>query len=168
MNVVLVGSRGSGKSAVAKSLARVLARETVSTDTEVQRRAGCSIAEFVSREGWDSFRDLEEEVVRDIAAQKDLIIDTGGGVVLRQANVDALRANGCVFWLQAPIPVLAARIKDDTSRPSLTGTKSAVDELAEVLAARAPLYSAAAHYRIETDGQTPDEIADRIAQIVRG
>ncbi|NUM56095.1 MAG: shikimate kinase [Candidatus Hydrogenedentes bacterium] len=165
MNVVLIGSRGSGKSAVAKALATVLSRPVVSTDAEIERRAGCAIVDFVSNRGWDAFRDLESEVVRHVAPRADCIIDTGGGVVLRQANVDALRAGGRVFWLQAPVTVLAARIKDDASRPSLTGSKSAVDELADVLAARTPLYAAAAHHSIDAATRTPEEIAAEISRL---
>ncbi len=163
MNIVLIGARGSGKSAVAGALSRSLGRSVVSTDAEIERRAGCTIKEFVDRNGWDAFRDLESKVVVDIAAHDGLVLDTGGGVVLRQTNVDALRANGRIFWLQAPVAVLAGRIKDDTNRPSLTSTQSFVDEIASVLAAREPLYAAAAHHVIDTEGLSPESIAEEIA-----
>ena len=160
--------RGSGKSAVAEALAHALKRTVVSTDAEIERRAGCSIKDFVEQNRWDAFRKLESEVVRDLAGDGDRILDTGGGVVLRQANVEALRAHGRVFWLQAPVAVLAARIKGDHRRPSLTGAKSSVDEIAEVLAARAPLYAAAAHHVINTEDRAPDAIAVGIAALFMG
>lgn len=165
MNIVLIGARGSGKSAVGQALAVRLGRVVVSTDSEIERRAGCSIAAFVERHGWDAFRDLESAVVRDAAACANCVIDTGGGFVLRQANVDALRAKGRVFWLQAPVHVLAARIQGDANRPSLTGTKSPVDEISDVLAARAPLYTAAAHHVIDAENRTAEAIAAEIAAL---
>ena len=168
MNIVLIGARGSGKTAVAVAVAHALKRTVVSTDAEIERRAGCTIKDFVERNGWDAFRDLESEVVRDLAGDGDRIVDTGGGVVLRQANVGALRAHGRVFWLQAPVAVLAERIKDDNGRPSLTGAKSSVDEIAEVLAARAPLYAAAAHHIVDTEFGPPDGIAVEIAALFMG
>jgi shikimate kinase len=79
--------------------------------------------------------------------------------------VDALRATGHVFWLRAPVAVLAERIKDDTQRPSLTGTKSFVDEIEEVLALRTPLYTAAAHDIIDVENMSPAEIAQSILKL---
>ena len=161
-NIVLIGARGSGKSAVAHELSRLTGRAIVSTDAEAVQRAGCSIKEFVETRGWDLFRDLESEIVSDVASRDAIIIDTGGGAILRQANVDALRANGHVFWLRAPVAVLAERIKDDTQRPSLTGTKSFVHEIEEVLAVRTPLYMGAAHDIIDVEKDSPAEIAQII------
>ncbi|MBM3289065.1 MAG: shikimate kinase [Candidatus Hydrogenedentes bacterium] len=165
MNIVLIGSRGSGKSAVGAALAQLLGRTAVSTDAEIERRVGCTIKNYVEKHGWDAFRDLESDIVHDLATRDDCILDTGGGVVLRQTNVDALRANARVFWLLAPVATLAARIQDDTNRPSLTGAKSFVDELAEVLAARTPLYAAAAHHVIDTAKRNPEAIAAAIAEL---
>lgn len=163
MNIVLIGARGSGKSAVAQALAKMRGMQVVSSDAEIERRTACRIKDFVEEKGWEAFRDLESEVVRDLSVRENTIIDTGGGVVLRQANVDALRRHGKVFWLRAPADVLAARIKDDTNRPSLTGAKTFVDEIVEVLAERTPLYAAAADHAIDTAGRAPSEIAGEIA-----
>lgn len=166
MNIVLIGARGSGKSAVAQALAQTHGMQVVSSDAEIERRAGCRIKDFVEAKGWEAFRDLESEVVRDLSALENTIIDTGGGVVLRRANVDALRRHGKVFWLCASADVLAARIKDDANRPSLTGVKSFVDEIAEVLAERIPLYAAAADHAIDTENRVPSEIAGEIAALL--
>jgi shikimate kinase len=165
-NIVLIGARGSGKSAVSRELSRLTGRSAYSTDEEIVARAGSSIKNFVEAKGWDAFRDLESEVVREISTRDSLIIDTGGGAILRQENVDALRAGGHVFWLRAPAAVLADRIKDDTQRPSLTGRKSFVDEIEEVLAARTPLYTAAAHDIIDVETMTPIQIAENILELV--
>ena len=91
MNVVLVGYRGTGKTACATRLAQRLGLTRISLDAEIERKAGKSIPDIVSERGWPGFRDLEEEVVRDASAGDGLVIDCGGGVVEREANFPVLR-----------------------------------------------------------------------------
>lgn len=167
MNIVLIGYRGTGKSSVGKLLAERSGRTLVSTDAEVVRRAGQSIPEIVAQHGWDRFRDLESEVCRDLAGRDGLIIDTGGGAILRQENVDQLKANGIVFWLTAEVPTISRRIGGDTQRPSLTGTKSFLEEIEEVLRERTPKYRAAADHTIATDNKTIAEIAETIQAVLQ-
>jgi shikimate kinase len=164
MNVVLIGYRGTGKSTVGKALASRLGRQIVSTDREIVRRAGSSIREIVAAHGWEYFRDLESAVCQDLAGQNNLVIDTGGGAILRQQNVDVFKRNGRLIWLTASVETIAARIGSDTQRPSLTGTKSHVDEIRDVLTERMPKYQAAADLTVATDGRSIDELATTILQ----
>jgi shikimate kinase len=158
MNIVLIGYRGTGKSTVGRILAERLGRPLVSTDAEIIRLAGRSIPEIVAQSGWDHFRDLESEVCRDLSGRDGLIIDTGGGAILRPANVAVLKSHGILFWLTAEIPTIAARIGGDTQRPSLTGTKSFTEEIEEVLRERRPKYQAAADHVIVTDGRSLEQV----------
>src|SRR5512138_270305 len=103
MNVVLIGYRGTGKSTVGKAVAARLGWQVVSTDKEIVRRAGVSVPEIVAAHGWNHFRDLESTVCGEVAGQDHLVIDTGGGAILRQQNVDAFRRNGRVIWLTASV-----------------------------------------------------------------
>lgn len=162
MNLVLIGYRGTGKSSVGKILAARLSRILVSTDEEIVKRAGATIPEIVKQHGWDHFRDVESQVIQDVAGREGQVIDTGGGAILRAQNVEALKASGRVFWLTASIETIAQRIGGDTNRPSLTGTKSFIEEIDEVLRERLPKYEAAAHHIIATDGRPVDRIADDI------
>ena len=162
MNLVLIGYRGTGKSAVAQIVAQRLGRRVVALDAEIARRAGRSIPEIVAQHGWPHFRDLESEVVRSAAAGDNLVLDTGGGVIERPANVAALRRTGRVFWLTAPVDTIVARIQTGTQRPALTQGGSFTAEVAEVLARRTPLYAAAAHHTIETSDKTPEQVAESI------
>jgi len=164
MNLVLVGYRGTGKSEIARRLAKLLARPAVSLDEEIVRVAGMPIPELVAASGWARFRDLEERLCLEFGTQDNLILDCGGGVVEREANFAALRNGGKVFWLRATPATIVARIGNDTSRPSLTGSRSFTEEVEEVLARRTPLYERIAHARIDTDGRTPDELAATIAR----
>jgi len=163
MNLVLIGYRGTGKSTVAKLLAEKLGMEVVSLDQEIVRRAGRSVPEIVAQHGWSHFRDLEAEVTRHFSERDNIIIDAGGGVILRRENVERLRRGGKLFWLRASVPVIVARIQGGSERPALTAEKSFTEEVEEVLRERTPLYEAAAHHQIDTDTLSPQQIAAEIA-----
>ncbi len=162
MNVVLIGYRGTGKSTVGKIVTARLGRTLVSTDAEIVKRVGQSIPEIVVLHGWDYFRDLESQVCQELACRDGLVIDTGGGVILRSQNVEMLKKTGILFWLTASVDTITKRIGLDTQRPSLTGTKSFVDEIQDILCERTPKYKAAADHVIATDGRSIVQIANEI------
>lgn len=168
MNIVLIGYRGTGKSTVGKLVAQRLGYEVVSTDAEIVKREGATIPEIVRQYGWEPFRNRESEVCRDLGGKDRLVIDTGGGAILREENVQALKANGVLVWLTAEVKTIVRRIGGDDQRPSLTGTKSFVDEIEEVLQQRLPKYQAAADQVISTDELSPTEIADRVITAAQG
>jgi shikimate kinase len=162
MNVVLIGYRGSGKSSVGKLLAQRLGRTLISTDEEVVRLAKLSIQEIVGRYGWDHFRELESQVCRALADKDHLVIDTGGGAILRPENVRHLKSNGRLVWLTAEVRTIVSRIQSGSDRPSLTGTKSFTEEVSDVLKAREMQYAAAAHHVISTEGRTVEQVAEAV------
>lgn len=162
MNVVLIGYRGAGKSTVGKIVAARLGRALVSTDAEIVRSVGQSIPEIVEQKGWEYFRDLEAKVCQDLAGRTGLVVDTGGGAILRSRNVEVLKKTGKLFWLTASVSTITQRIGQDSQRPSLTGVKSFLDEIQDVLRERTPQYQAAADYVIETDGKPVTQVADEI------
>jgi shikimate kinase len=164
MNVVLVGYRGTGKSTVARLLGTALGREVVSLDAEIVREAGRPIPAIVAEHGWPHFRDLEAAVTKRVAARDGLIIDCGGGVILRDDNVANLRRDGTVFWLRAAVPTIVARIEGGTERPALTAGKTFTEEVEDVLRERTPRYAAAAHHEIDTDEVSPEDIAREIVR----
>jgi shikimate kinase len=166
MNIVLIGYRGAGKSAVGRRLAARLGRTLVSTDAEIVKRAHYSIPEIVAQNGWEYFRDVESDICRELADRDQLVIDTGGGAILRTQNVEALKKNGTVFWLEASVETITKRIGGNTQRPSLTGTKSFVDEIQDVLQERTPKYQAAADHVIRTDDQPIDQLVETLLTLV--
>ena len=167
MNVVLVGYRGTGKSCVARQLAKRLELDVVSLDAEIEREAGQKIPQIVEERGWPGFRDLEEMIVRRYAARDGLVIDCGGGVIEREANDSVLQAAGPVVWLQASTATIVQRIGGDDQRPSLTGTKSFTDEVAEVLQRRTPRYRQIAQYEVDTDHRDADAVVDEICRLLQ-
>lgn len=167
MNVVLIGYRGTGKSTIARLLGERLGMKVVSLDQEIVRQAGKPIPQIVSEQGWPHFRDLESEVTKRIAARDHVIIDAGGGVILRPENVQNLRRNGKVFWLRASVASIVSRIEAGNERPALTAGKSFTDEVEDVLRERTPLYQAAADHQIDTDALNAEEAANEIARLYR-
>jgi shikimate kinase len=167
MNLVLIGYRGTGKSTVARLLAETLRMEVVSLDQEIVRQAGRSINEIVAEHGWPHFRDLESAVTMRVCTRDNIIIDAGGGVILREENVQQLRRNGTLFWLRASVPTIVARIERGTERPALTADKSFTEEVEEVLRVRTPLYEGAAHHRIDTDGCGPEQVAAEVVRLYK-
>ena len=162
MNVVLIGYRGTGKSTVGKIVAARLGRELLSTDAEIVKATGQTIPQIVEQQGWEYFRDLESKICQSLADKDGLVIDTGGGAILRPRNVEVLKRTGKLFWLTASVETIAKRIGADTQRPSLTGTKSFVDEIQDVLRERLPKYQAAADETIETEEKSVTQVADEI------
>jgi shikimate kinase len=165
MNIVLIGYRGTGKSVVGAILARRLGMRYIGMDAAIVERAGMAIPDIVEKQGWPGFRDLESAQARELAGLDNLIIDTGGGVIERPENIEALQKSAMIFWLKARVDTIVARIEGDTQRPSLTSGKSFTEEVAEVLERRIPKYRSAAHHEIDTNELTPEQIADRIIEI---
>ena len=165
MILVLIGYRGTGKTAVGELLARRLQMPCIGMDEEVVNRAGMSTKEIVDKYGWPKFREIESEVARELSGRDNIIVDTGGGVIETLENIETLKKNARIFWLKASVDTIVSRIQTCTERPALTAGKTFTEEVAEVLERRIPRYKSAANYEIDTDGRTPDQIADKIISI---
>src|SRR5262245_13627410 len=115
MLLALIGYRGSGKTAVARLLAARLAWTWVDTDVEVELRAGKSIAAIFADAGEPRFRDLEAQVIGEVAERDRLVLALGGGAVLRPETRDLLKRSAKTVWLTASPDTLWARIQADAT-----------------------------------------------------
>lgn len=140
---------GCGKSTVGRQLARQLQRRFADSDAEIEREIGCTIRDYFDREGEAAFRDVEQDVIARLTQEPGLVLATGGGVVLRPGNRDALHDKATVFYLRATPEELARRLRHDTHRPLLQGGDP-LRKLRELFRERDPLYRRTAHYVIET------------------
>jgi len=161
-NLVLIGMMGSGKSTVGRLLADRLGRPFVDTDAAVERATGARVAETFDRVGERTFRALESEQVRKVAALRGQVVAVGGGAVLDPSNVTFLRATGDLVLLDARPEELAARVGDDQTRPLLAGTSDRIARLTTLRAARDEAYLAAAAHLVDTTGLPPEEVAQRV------
>lgn len=159
-NIVLCGFMGCGKTTVGIRLAKERGMIFVDMDAYIEAQAGCSISEIFARDGEAVFRAMESRACQELGSRDDLVISTGGGAVLREDNVKALKANGMIVWLQVSPMCVLARLQDDTTRPLLQRPDKE-DAVAALMAEREPLYEAAADLRI--DGQVdPDEVVGAV------
>ena len=157
MNLVLIGMMGCGKSTCGRLLARQLGRELVDTDQLIQTRQGRTISDIFAREGESCFRDLESAVAEELSVRDNLVIATGGGMILREKNTAALQKNGIVVWLnRSPEHIFDAESMD--GRPLAQEGKEA---FLTRFAQREERYRAAAHI-IVSDFSSPEATVSAI------
>ncbi len=166
-----MGYRGSGKTTVGQLLARALGAQWMDSDVMIVDRAKMSIKEIFDKLGEQAFRDLETQVIEQIASQSSpegtvsQVVSLGGGAILRPENRRLLRASGRCVWLSGSPDSLWRRISSDgasaSSRPNLTD-HDGYKEVEEVLAVRAPIYQELADFTVNTDNRSPDDIVEEI------
>jgi shikimate kinase len=149
VTITLVGMPGSGKSTVGRQLARRLRLPFFDSDHVIEERLGCSIRDYFAREGEAAFRDLEQQVLAELAQGPECVIATGGGAVLREANRRVLREGGKVVYLRSSPEELYRRLRHDTQRPLLQ-VEDPLARLRSMHGERDPLYRETAHFQIET------------------
>jgi len=157
----LVGLPGSGKTTVGRQLARRLSLPFVDTDQAIEVRLGCSIREFFEREGEVRFRDIEGDVIADLARGDDKVLSTGGGAVLREANRANLRSGGRVIYLKSGPEELFRRLRHDSNRPLLQ-VADPLGKLRELFVHRDPLYREVAHFTLETGRPSVSSLVNTI------
>jgi len=141
-NIVLIGMPGSGKSSIGASLAETMSRKFVDTDEWVERAAGKPIPEVFADDGEENFRKMETEALKELCKLSGFIISTGGGIVKRQENLDIIRQNGVVFFLDRDVGELPV-----SGRPL-----SQRDGVAALAEERLPLYSQWSDYTVAVRG----------------
>ena len=144
-----MGLPGSGKTTIGRQLARRLGQPFVDSDHEIEHRLGCSIREFFAREGEDSFRNQEQQVIDELTQTHQGVIATGGGAVLREVNRRHMHERGQVIYLRSTPEDVFRRVRHDTARPLLQ-VDDPLSRLRTLFDARDPLYREAAHFVIET------------------
>ena len=149
-NIILVGPMGAGKTTIGKQLARQLGRDFYDSDREIEEHTGANIPLIFELEGEEGFRKREKNILIELTQKKEIVLATGGGVVLDPDNRTQLAKHGFVIYLSAPLTQLFNRTSKDRSRPLLQ-TENPRKKLEEIIAARDPLYREVADIIIETD-----------------
>ncbi len=163
-NIVLVGLSGSGKTSVGKFLQKRFHDFTFTdTDNIIVKKENRSINDIFATNGENYFRNIEHLTVCEISKQENLIISTGGGVVLNQQNIIELQKNGIIFYLKTSPEKLIERLKGDNSRPLLK-TDDIKEKLTNMLEVRGSLYEKA-DFTIETDVLTIEKTSEEIMRI---
>lgn len=160
-NIVLIGFMGAGKSSLASYLAEQFNMRTVETDREIVEREGISIPGIFEQYGEVYFRDRESEVIRDLGSDSQTVISAGGGAVLRDENVENMKANGIIVLLTATPKAILDRVKSSTERPLLNG-KMNEDYIAGLMEKRRARYEDVADMIIDTTDKTIPEVCEEM------
>ncbi len=164
-NIILTGFMGTGKTAVGRRLAMLLNMELIDVDTEIEKSQQMTINEIFRQFGEPGFREIETEMIQKLSERKDVIISTGGGAVLKQKNMDALRKQGIIICLMASPQTILKRTSHNSNRPLLK-VKDPFEKIKELLNFRKPFYEKA-DILIDTENKTPLQIAEEIIDKIK-
>jgi len=164
-NIILVGLMGAGKSTIGRKLATLMQKEFYDSDRVIEERTGVDIATIFEIEGEQGFRDREEQVIAELCEKKNIILATGGGVILRENNRKIMSQSGHVVYLKTTAELLYSRIRYDKTRP-LMQTSSPINTLRKLLKEREPYYLEIADTIMPTAKQKVLVIVKRIHQSI--
>jgi shikimate kinase len=160
LSIFLVGMMGSGKTTIGQVLAQQLDYRFFDTDVLIERVTQQTINEIFAKQGEESFRDIESQVLAQLCAYTRSVVATGGGIVLKQLNWSYLR-HGLIIWLDTPVELLLKRLAEDTTRPLLQESEPAL-KLNHLLEQRRSLYAEADLRILVEENQTPEKIVSQI------
>ena len=164
-NIFLVGPMGAGKSTIGRLLASELNLSFRDSDRVIEERTGADIPWIFDMEGEEGFRERETAVLTELSTEANVVIATGGGIILRELNRTIMKSSGFVCYLTASIDQLVERTSRDKKRPLLQ-VENPRQKIIDLLSLRDPLYRDAADFVINTDRRSPKAVAQEIAGLV--
>lgn len=164
-NIVLTGFMASGKTTIGQALAAKLNRRFIDMDDEIVQEEGRSINEIFAADGEKYFRMLETKKARQLGLKSNLIISTGGGCVLHTENLDYLRQNGIIIFLDADFDVIKSRLEQAAAtRPLLQNQNT--EQIYKRFVSRRPFYENCDDKIHITADKSPDAYAEEIISII--
>ena len=164
-NIIFVGPMGAGKTTIGKQLARQLGRTFYDSDRVIEEHTGANIPLIFEMEGEEGFRRREKSTIAELMSKQNIVLATGGGVILDPENRDQITRQGFVIYLSAPLEQLFNRTSKDKNRPLLQ-TDNPRKKLEEILSIRDPLYREVADIVIETDGSPARGVVKKLVDLI--
>jgi shikimate kinase len=164
-NIYLIGFMGTGKTVVGKKLAQTMKRNFIDIDSEIEKKLRCSISEIFDKYGEKEFRKKESALLGDITSKSDLVVSTGGGIILNYENMDKMKESGLVITLIARLEIIYERLKDDNRRPLLANIddNEKLEEIKQLIFMRAGLYIKG-DYIIDTSDINTENAVEKIIE----
>lgn len=163
--IFLIGFMGTGKTTISRSLQNILHINVIDMDQEIERTEGMSIPDIFAKKGEVYFRQCETNFLTGLKEKEKAVISCGGGVPLREENVEAMRACGTIILLTASPETIYERVKDSHDRPLLEKNKTP-EYIKKLLEEREPYYKKAADLEVATDGKNTMQIAQEIKKFL--
>lgn len=160
-NLILIGFMGTGKTTLAKYLGERFAMDVVEMDAEIETQFGMSIEEIFSEYGEERFRQSETELLEQLQTREHVVISCGGGIVLREENIEKLKKQGKVVLLTASPEEILDRVKEDKRRPLLEEKKNK-EWICQMLEEREDKYKKTADVIVNTDKKTILQICEEM------
>ena len=164
-NIIITGFMGTGKSVVAKELARKLKMEYIDTDQVIEKRQGLTISDIFARYGENYFREQENKLVRELSKKENMVIATGGGTLLSSDNTRILSQKGNIICLYADSQAIYNRVKRKNNRPLLNG-ENILDKINHLLKERKKIYDNI-KWKIDTTNFTTQKVVDKIINLLK-
>ena len=161
-NIVLVGPMGSGKTTVGRRLARELNQDFFDTDHEIIVKTGVPIDHIFDIEGEDGFRERESKILENLCQMSNIILATGGGIVILPKNREILKISGLVVYLTSSVDQLLRRTAKSKTRPLLENSTDRKKTITELIEARDVYYREVASFVVETTGKKLHEVINII------
>jgi len=165
-NIVLIGLMGVGKTSIGRQLAKELNLSFYDSDQEIEKRTGATIPWIFDLEGEAGFRQRESKTITELMTLNNIVLATGGGVILNPENRQTLATHGIVIYLQANLDTLVERTSRNQNRPLLANTNPQ-EILEKLLAQRDPLYRETADLVYSTSANNINKIVQQIVQDLR-
>jgi len=166
LNIAVYGFMGVGKTTIGKLLAERIGYDFIDMDIEIEKRTGTTISEIFRKQGEAKFRQLESELVKELAEKNKLVIACGGGALANKENAETMKGSARMVYLTASIPEIIKRTRRDNDRP-LLDVPDPLQTASILLEKREPIYRMYAEIIIDTTELTPVEVVERISEELR-
>ena len=160
-NIYIVGLMGSGKTSKEKLLSKTLHSEHVDIDQEIVKKTNLTISEIFKNHGENHFRKLESSMIDNVSKRKNLIVSTGGGVILSSKNISTMQNTGSIIHLDISIKIQLLRVRNKKNRP-LLDVDNIKEKLTEMKNLRDNTYKSISNYSILTDNKNKKDIVQEI------
>lgn len=161
--IILIGMMGAGKTTIGKSLANYLDKTFIDSDQEIQKRTGVTIPVIFEIEGEIGFRKREADMLKELIKIDNIVLATGGGIILNEENRESLKKKGTIIYLRATVNDLLHRTRHDKNRPLLQTTDLQV-KLTELYDQRDPIYRELAHIVVESGNISAHQMVKYLSQ----
>lgn len=160
-NIIIIGFMGVGKTTVSSALSQMIGMDLLVIDDLIVEKEGMSISKIFKEYGEEYFRNSETNTLQDLQASERIVISTGGGIVLRDINIDYMKNLGTVVLLTASVATIYERVKDSVERPILKNNMN-TEFISSLLEKRKARYEKAADIIVNTDNKSVEEVCKEI------